>query len=99
MAQYEDHGAALERGLPYGTPFVKKVETSACLVGAPCIRCDKKATPTLEAQWKSLDAIRNEHDYLESIRVHSCSACVGTVAGLILHNIDPRAVGDWLILG
>lgn len=94
----EDNGAALERGLPYGTPFVKKVETSVCLVTAPCIRCEeKKATFTLSAQWQSLDAIRNEHDYFESIEVHTCGACMGTVAGLILHNIDPRAVGEWII--
>ncbi|GAB4588724.1 hypothetical protein [Nocardia sp. IFM 10818] len=94
----EDHGAALERGLPYGTPFVKKVETSVCLEEAPCIRCQKKATLTLAAQWQSLDAIRNEHDYFESIEVHACGACTGTVAGMILNNIDPRAVGEWLIL-
>lgn len=96
--QNEDHGAALERGLPYGTPFVKKVETSVCVEKAPCIRCDEKATLTHRAQWKSLDALRNEHDYFETIEIHACGPCSGTVAGMILNNIDPRAVGDWIIL-
>ncbi|WP_306357341.1 MULTISPECIES: hypothetical protein [unclassified Nocardia] len=97
----DDHGAALERGLPYGTPFIKKVETGVCVERPtpPCIRCDtREATLTHSARWQSLDAIRNEHNYFESIEVHSCGTCAGTVVGLILNNIDPRAVGDWITL-